>query len=657
MEFENLLDVLLDRIEEPNEARKVRSLTEILVDFLRRLKRGWPYCVLIIIVSLILSYFLYSSLSKLHTYKTEMSVMFNKEREANSNGNVANEIVGRITGWTTTTNKYDEIAILTSHVVVGGMLNQTGRLDSVYRKHIRETGLTLSPKDSIYFINDYVEDFIKKLDVSYTQTKDNVKTSLVTVSMDGDLDDCGNMLIGLVKSYNRYSREYNYELFDNTLLFLGHCIDSLRRELDKLDDYDRNFREENLIVEFFQQSSEYLNVDRKMEDQLRNINLQIELLSIIRNYMVDMGRNYKVVPANTGIDDAQINRIVIQFNDLVMRRSNYLTSMGEDAMRVQTITNQIEDQRQSIIISIDKLTQAFNIRRAKYERDLKESDERLQKMPHKKIVMDQIERERKIKTPLYQLLQEKYAETLIAKSAEQDQARIITYPYMKESRSFGNIKIFYLLGLLLGIVISSIYLWLMKLPPQMLTLEEALRKCNLPCLSVIPEIEQQELYERAKEALLARIRMKGAKIIAVTCSYGFEEESTLAGQIAKTLEQQGEHCQLLKWVPENKQHFANIIEHYNVENGYLILDCGSYHSNPEMPLVSSKADLTLWNVMPSVSTLKSVDFINYSLKEGLVKNGALVLSNVHVDENDQISFGKFDTPSTTGLSSLLTKIK
>jgi uncharacterized protein involved in exopolysaccharide biosynthesis len=136
-----------------------------------------------------------------------------------------------------------------------------------------------------------------------------------------------------------------------------------------------------------------------------------------------------------------------------MRRSNFLTSMGEDAMRVQTITNQIEDQRQALIISIDKLTQSFNIRKKKFENDLEESSIRLEKMPHKRITLDQIQRERSIKTPLYKLLQEKYTETLIAKSAEQDQARIITYPYTEESKMFENPKKLYILGLVLGLIL------------------------------------------------------------------------------------------------------------------------------------------------------------------------------------------------------------
>ena len=648
---------LVERMGEPATHRKSHTLSQKLMEILRRIRKGWFWCLVIILACLALAWLLYIPLSKRQTTTTKMVVMFNKEREANSQGNIAHEIVGRITGWTTTTNKYDEIAVLTSRVVVGRMLNHSGKLDSAYRESLRESGMLHSLKDSTYFANKFVEDFIRRIDVSYTQTKSNIKTSLVTVSMNGSVEECGDLMIGLVDSYNQYTYEYNCTLYDKTLRFLSQCISNLKNELDAIDNHDREFREGNKIVDFRQQTSEYLNVDRTMEDELRDINLQIQLLSIIRNYMVEMGKNYMVVPANTGIDDAQINRIVIQFNDLVMRRSNFLTSMGEDAMRVQTITNQIEDQRQALIISIDKLTQSFNIRKAKYEQDLAESDERLQKMPFKRITLDQIDRERAIKTPLYKLLQEKYTETLIAKSAEQDQARIITYPYVEEVKLFNNPQRFYLLGLILGIILSILYLCSIKLPPREMTLEEALHLCDLPCWSMFPKIEEEDRYEKAMEALLTRLRMAKAKVIAVTCSYAYEENHTLAERLKETLELQGERCSLVKWMPDSQQQLARQIDLHDDSQGYLILDCGSYHSNPEMPLISSKADATLWNVVLRVSTVKTLDFINYSLKEGLVKKGALVLTDAYVDMKNQVNFGNFDNKPLTGLAGLIASIK
>ncbi len=647
MELDNLMNDLLDHIGESNTKPKRRPMSHRLVNVFRRIKKGWLVVLLIMVICLILARVFYVPLSKIHSTTTQMSIMFNKEKEANSQGNVANEVVKRITGWTTTTNKYDEMAILTSQTVVGRMLRKTGKLDSIYKHHINKVGHRLSHDDSIKYVNSYISGFVGRIEAANTQTNiKNSTTSLITLSMAGKLEECGPLLIGLIDSYNQFTLEYNNKLYDNTLHFLDQCIDKLKYELDVIDNQDRAFREGNLIVEFQQQTYEYLNIDRKIEDDLRNINLQIQLLNIIRDYMTDMGKNYKVVPANTGIDDAQINRIVIQFNDLVMRRSNFLTSMGEDAMRVQTITNQIEDQRQALIISIDKLTQSFNIRKSKFEKDLQESNNRLEKMPQKRITLDQIKRERDIKTPLYKLLQEKYTETLIAKSAEQDQARIITYPYMEETRMFENPIKLYITAFFFALLLSSIYLWNIKLPPRHLTLEEALRECELPCWSVLPKIVKVKYFGTALQALLSRIRMSEAKIIAITCSYKEEEQDIFADQLANLMKHQEEKYQLIKWDPENPHLLSKYIEKYDRSNGYLILDCGSFHSNPEMPHISQLSDVTLWNIVMGISQLKSIDFINYAINEGLVKKGALVLTEARIDKNNSVNFGNFDYQTT-----------
>ncbi len=656
MELDNLMNDLLDRMGESNTSPKERPLSEKFIEILRRIKKGWFFCLLIMAACISLAWFLYFPLSKIHSTTTRMGVMFNKEKEANSQGNIANEIVRRITGWTTTTNKYDEMAILTSHTVVGAMLYSSGKLDTAYNEYVAEVGHRLSKNDSIRFVNAYVESFLKKIVTGNTQTN-KINTSLITISMSGSLEECGPLLIGLVNSYNQYTRDYNYQLYDNTLHFLDQCIDKLRKELDAIDNQDRIFRESNLIVDFSQQSGEYLNVDRNMEDQLRNINLQIQLLGIIRNYMVDMGSDYKVVPANTGIDDEQINRIVIQFNDLVMRRSNFLTSMGEDAMRVQTITNQIEDQRQALIISIDKLTQSFNIRKAKFEKDLDESNARLEQMPHKRITLDQIERERSIKTPLYKLLQEKYTETLIAKSAEQDQARIITYPYVEETNMFDSPKKLVIMGFVLGVILSIAYLWSMSLPPQEMSLEEALKRCSLPCWSLVPPIDQKEQYQSALEALIARIRMSGSRTIVVTCSYAEEESADLAENLVRLFQQCGENCMLLTWIPEHSKVCMRQIDLFGESDGFMVIDAGSYHTNPELPLISSKVDITLWNVALQVSTMKSVDFINFALKENIVKQGALVVTNACVDKRNTVSYGNFDYASPKGFAALTAALR
>lgn len=629
----NELDDVFELLNDQSRKQRPRRQQNFFTAILRRLWHGSLGAISLFLLCVWMAWIIHFPLSTIHQSTTKMEVMFNKEREGNRNNNVSYEIVGRITGWSTTTNKYDEVAIMMSRPVIERMLRQRNIIDSTIVKTAKAIGHTLSEKDSIELINSLTEEYVNKIEVSYSDPKDGQKNSIITISVDGSGEEKKQMLVSLVDAYNRHTRAFNDQCYQRTIDFLKVNIDSIRKELDKIDLYDGDFSESNFIVDLDRQSETYLGIDRTDESNVRDIELQRQLLMIIRKYMIDMGENYVVVPANTGIDDSQINRIVIQFNDLVMRRSNYLTSMGEDAMRVKTITNQIEDQRQAIIISIDKLTQAFDIRLAKYEKNKHESEDRLMKMPRKRIVKDKIARERAIITPLYTLLQQKLIETIIARSAEQDQARIVTPPYTIDTSLLKSTKNIYLFGILLGLILAVIYLWCLQIPHEKVSLNDVLKDCPLPIWGILPNRDKnKEHYQTVLESVLTRIKMSGARRLLIACGYEEDGDPYLKDDLQKLLNEHG-------------------------LNDITLNDVGDYHSNPELPEQSQQADATLYLLRAGVSRMRSLDFIGYALGENLLKNGAVIVTNATTNKKLPINFGAFDYEVPTGLGAVKSRAK
>ncbi len=635
------LDELLERLQEPQKKKPIHR-KNIIKNIIRRIWIGKYVAIFIIFLFLFIAWLAHFPLQKMNRFTTKIEVMFMKERDANKQGNVAYEIAGQITGWTTTTNKYDEMMVMRSKSVLIKMLTQTHLIDSIIKKNVSENGPFKTKEDSLLFLDTQINRYADAIDISYDKIDKLHRTSVVTLSMSGRDETVNRALVGLVKAYNQFSREYNEECYRHTLSFLENCIDSIYRELQKIDAEDEMFSESNQIINLDQQTNTYLDVDRTEEDAIKDMELQRRLLTIIRKYMNDMGSDYVVVPANTGIEDEQINRIVLQFNDLVMRRSNFLTSMGEDAMRVQTITNQIEDQRKAIIVSIDKLTEAFDIRMAKYNENKSASKERLLTMPRKQIIKDRLKRERAIVLPLYSLLQQKHTETLIARSAEQDQARIISPPIVIEEALTKNIKYLYVVALLLAFIVISIYLSRINLPVEKVSISDVLANANLPCWSILPTINNPVLYHPALEGLLTHIRKNKAHIIAITSGFSNEGSKELSEQLGSLLEEQNESVRNLSWNENQIPSLSKKMISLKNDNSYLIIDAGSYHDNPELPLISDQADITIYCLRYNFSELVSVDFANYVEEEKLISNGAIVVVDAEIDENLRINFATFD---------------
>ena len=629
----NEIEDILELLTEQHRGQQPRRQQNFFTAILRRLWHGGIGAILLFLLCLWMAWIIHFPLSSIRSSTTKMEVMFNKEREGNRNNNISYEIVGNITGWSTTTNKYDEVAIMMSRPVIERMLRRRNIIDSVIIEKAKVIGHILTQEDSIELINSLTDKYVSEIEVSYSDPKNGQKNSIITISVNGSGQDKNNMLTGLVDAYNAHTRAFNEQCYQRTIDFLKHNIDSIRRELDRIDIYDEQFSEANFIVDMGHQADTYLNIDKDDEGSVRDMQLQRELLTIIRKYMIDMGEDYVVVPANTGIDDSQINRIVIQFNDLVMRRSNYLTSMGEDAMRVKTITNQIEDQRQAIIISIDKLTQAFDIRLAKYEKNKRESEDRLLKMPHKRIVKDKIARERAIITPLYTLLQRKLIETIIARSAEQDQARIVTPPYSVDTSLLKSSKNIYLFGILLGIILAAIYLWCLQIPHEKVSLSDVLKDCPLPVWGILPNRDKYpEQYQTTLASVLTRIKMSGVHQLLMACGYEEDGDPHL-------------HDDLLELIREQEL------------TGITLADVGDYHNNPKLPEQSQQADATIYVVSAGVSRMRSLDFINYALDEKLLKNGAVIVTNAKTNKKLPINFGAFDYEVPSGFDAVKSMAK
>lgn len=661
-EFDDILISMFDST--PKGQEEPQSSTGFVVNVFRRLYRGGIGAILLFLLTLFAASLISRYLNHFHSYTTSMEIMLMKEKDGGRNSNITSEIVGGITGWHTTTNKYDELHIMLSRPVLYRMMTTTHELDSACYWHFKTFEFEPTHADTVALIDRLTRDLSKAVEISYSEGNEfKATTSILTLSLKGYKGRSKMILNGIVDAYNANTRAYNQMCYDNTIRFLDYCIDSVRQEINQLDNYEVNFSESNFVVNLGQQSSVYLDIDRDNEDEVRNMQLQKQLIQIIRQYMIDMGDDYRVVPANTGIDDDQINKIVLQFNDLVMRRSNFMTSMGPDAMRVQTITNQIEDQRQAIIISIDKLSQSLDIRLNQAATNLKESNERLLKMPRKQLVKDYISRERLIITPLYTLLQQKRTETLIAKSTEQDQARIITPPYITESTLFGNSKNFYIVAVLLGLILAIYYLCKLELPEQNLSVEDVLAKCAVPVWGILPndgknDSSQQEFrYCTALHSLLTRIEMSGTHLLLITSGYEKEGKSHFTEHLAQLLEQQQKPYEIFRW--QETPELLDIIKERNGRNTdvYTLIDAGSFHENPDMPLLSREAESTIYCIRAEHSRMASLDFVNYAVKEKLLFNGAVIVTEALVDSKNAVNFGSFDYIVPSGFAAIKSSIR
>ena len=231
----------------------------------------------------------------------------------------------------------------------------------------------------------------------------------------------------------------------------------------------------------------------------------------------------------------------------------------------------------------------------------------------------------------------------------------------------------------LALGLAFLFLWKIKLPEPNLQLENILSKSSLPVWGVIPQAPREVFeddewrrpgrkgsdrannFDAALRSLLTHIEMSGAKTVVITSGYRKDGKTFLTHQLANLLIDKGISFEVLDWRSES--NLREIINERKEPSSsedavsYTLIDAGSYHENPELPILSREADTTLYCLRAEYSDLDSLDFSSYAVEQNLIFKGAMVVVQADINQRYAVNYGSFDYEVPSGLGVVFSMIK
>lgn len=358
-----------------------------------------------------------------------------------------------------------------------------------------------------------------------------------------------NIIDWLVIKYNEDARIFSSTATSNTIEFLNERLGIIEDELGSIERRFQSYRRSNTVVDVASQSQMTLTTDAKYEEQLNAIDVQIELLSIIKDYVSSMDNGMTIIPANIGITDVGLNATINQFNTLLMERNRMLASSSESNPLVVQADAQLQDLLSSIVSSVRNLEKSYKLQHTNVNQKLREAKSRLSQVPIQQQEISSFEREQKIKEPLYILLQQKKEEAMISLYAISDQCKVVDSAQNTAVPTSPNRKMIYLLAFMLGFI----------LPPGVFFLRQALKtkvegklditnRTDIPLLASIPnnpqgsklmEVTGRDPFEETMRILRSNVRYLGHKVFQVTSSVPGEGKTYISSNLAMTLAHTG----------------------------------------------------------------------------------------------------------------------
>lgn len=260
--------------------------------------------------------------------------------------------------------------------------------------------------------------------------------------------------------YNRQANEDKNEVSHRTEQFINSRLEKITAELGNTDGALESYKRRNSIIE--------LNIDARQTSvnssmyaqKLSEANTQVALINSLIDEIASSSK-FQVIPTNIGIQDATSMQLIRDYNQLVQERRRMLQTASENSPMVEPLTAQIEEMSQSIAKALRQARRNAEIQRDGIAAQHGQYTSEIQRTPEQERILTQIGRQQEVRTGLYLMLLQKREENSIELAATADKAKIVEAPAFAGKISPKS-KLIYLIALILGIIIPSIFCYLIN---------------------------------------------------------------------------------------------------------------------------------------------------------------------------------------------------
>ena len=266
----------------------------------------------------------------------------------------------------------------------------------------------------------------------------------------------------LVQSYNDQANEDKNEIALKTEAFINGRLEKIDAELGSTEGELEDYKKRNHVTQLQLDAAKTLNEESAYAAKLMETNTQLQLINYLREFMDNPANKYEIIPSNIGLTDPASTSLIAQFNQAVLERNRLLKSASEQAPKVQTLTQTLDELRPTIRTALTQAHHSVEITRQGIENQYGIYQNRLANSPEQERVLTQIGRQQEVKSGLYLLLLQKREENSISLAATADKGKLIDEPQV-EGKVSPKKTLILALALFLAIGIPSLVLYVLHL--------------------------------------------------------------------------------------------------------------------------------------------------------------------------------------------------
>lgn len=380
--------------------------------------------------------------------------------------------------------------------------------DSSYEKE-EETLLYVSHVP----IQSAVAAYSMNLSVSQNDEKSNIITLTFKDVSTQRAEDVLNTLIAV---YNENWVKDKNQIAVSTSMFINDRLGVIEGELGNVDNDISSYKSEHLLPDVQVAASMYMAQANEANASIKELNNQAYMARYIRNYLTDETNRFRLLPASSGIENANISTQISEYNNQLMERNSLVSHSSVKNPLVKEMDASLQALRSALVTSIDNQLVALNAQIKSQQNYSGQVTSQIASNPNQAKYLLSVERQQKVKESLYLYLLQKREENELSQAFTAYNTRIITMPGGSMIPTAPVKKNILLMAFALGLLIPVVVIFMMENMNTVVRGRKDLENLTIPFVGEIPlSFRKKKKFSRQpqeKECVVA-VKEKSRNVI------------------------------------------------------------------------------------------------------------------------------------------------
>ena len=352
------------------------------------------------------------------------------------------------------------------------------------------------------------------------------KTSIVNLTFrDHSIQRAEDILNTLISVYNENWVKDKNQIAVSTSMFINERLRVIERELGNVDEDISSYKSEHLLPDVQAASSMYMAQSNQTNALILTLNNQLYMTRYIRNYLTNDANRNQLLPANSGIESANIESQIAEYNKQLLQRNSLVANSSTQNPLVVDMDQALTAMRHAIVQSIDNQIVTLNAQIESLQQSEQQTTSRIAANPTQAKYLLSVERQQKVKEALYLFLLQKREENELSQAFTAYNTRIVTPPGGSMLPTSPVRKNILLAAIALGLLIPVVVIFLRENMNTKIRGRKDLEGVAVPFIGEIP------LFARRKKGLF---RDKTADVKAVVVREGCRDIINEAFRVLRT---------------------------------------------------------------------------------------------------------------------------